>query len=374
MVLSGNSHMFTTRVAGNGLLPFHCATVLDYSTPIDDNELPLFLSVWQNLCFFIDFKRDLTVPAIGNRLSYLDIQTGAQMKEFRERVAVVTGAASGIGRAMAETFIHTGMKVVLSDVDESRLENTVRELKDKGADVLGVPADVSKADQVADLADKTVKAYGVAHVLCNNAGVACNRSHSWEIPASGWEWVFGVNLMGVIHGIQSFLPMMLEKEIDGHIVNTASLFGLVNNFRTMPYCVSKHAVIALSENLHMELEEKNAKVKVSVLCPGPVNTDIGQSPEKIRPQHVPPPPDMNNEEAFLKEAFRIWLQRGLAPEDVARQVLDAIRDEQFYIITHDDANPIIEDRVTRILNRENPVAPPPPKELVEVINELMNKA
>lgn len=294
------------------------------------------------------------------------------MKTFKDRVAVVTGAASGIGRAMAETFINAGMKVVLSDVDEASLEQTVKALKADGATVLGVAADVSQASQVAALADKTVQAFGTPHILCNNAGVNCTRSNSWDIPLEGWQWVLGVNLMGVIHGIQSFLPLMLEQQVEGHIVNTASLFGLANNFLTTPYCVSKHAVICLSENLHLELQSKQAKVKVSVLCPGPVSTNIQQSVERVRPQNVPPRPALSKEEEALKKALDLWIQRGLDPKDVARQVLAAIQQEQFYIITHSDADPQINARIQAILDRKNPEIAPPPDELINIVTEIMS--
>lgn len=293
------------------------------------------------------------------------------MKEFKDRVAVVTGAASGIGNAMTETFIDAGMKVVLSDVDEESLDRNVKRLREKGATVIGVTADVSKADQVVTLADKTVQAFGIPHVLCNNAGVTCNRANSWDIPLSGWQWVLGVNLMGAVHGIQSFLPMMLEQQIDGHIVNTASLFGLVNNFLNTPYCVSKHAVVALSENLHKELQAKNAKVKVSVLCPGPVSTDIEHSVERIRPENVPPPPEISQEQEVLVKAIRLWIKRGLDPLVVGKQVLEAIRNEQFYIITHQDADPEIRQRMQGILDRQNPVLSPPPEEILSIIEEIM---
>ncbi len=175
------------------------------------------------------------------------------MKEFRDKVAVITGAASGIGRGIVESFIEVGMKVVLADIDEERLENSVGSLSDSGAVVLGVATDVSKADQVEALASKTLDTFGAIHVLCNNAGIGYGGRNSWEVPLEAWKWVLGVNLMGVINGIHTFIPIMLGQNTEGHIVNTASIAGLIPNVGNIPYGVSKHGVVALSESMHNEL-------------------------------------------------------------------------------------------------------------------------
>jgi NAD(P)-dependent dehydrogenase (short-subunit alcohol dehydrogenase family) len=295
------------------------------------------------------------------------------MKEFTDRVAVVTGAASGIGRAMSKKFLETGMKVVLADIDENRLESTLNSLKDFGVNLLGVATDVSQADQVEALARKTLETFGAVHVLCNNAGVGYGGHASWEIPLAGWQWILNVNFMGVVHGIHTFMPIMLDQDSEAHVVNTASVAGLVRNIFSIPYGVSKHAVVALSESMHLELLQRNSKIKVSVLCPGPVSTDIFSSSERNRPATVPPPPEPTAEQAFFRRVYETYIERGLDPAEVARQVLDAIRAERFYVMTH-DYNKMIEPRMQDILAAENPDLLPPPPDFMEVYQELMNQS
>lgn len=294
------------------------------------------------------------------------------MKDFKNRVAVVTGAASGIGRGMVHNFVNAGMKVVLADINEEKLNNTVQSFKDSGAEVLGVTTDVSQADQVERLAQKALDVFGAVHVLCNNAGVGYSWRNSWETPLEGWNWVFSVNVMGIINGIHIFMPIMLGQNTEAHIVNTASLAGLIINQSNVPYGVSKHAVVALSESINMELQIRGANVKISVLCPGPINTDIIGSSQRNRPSALPPPPELTEEEAIFLRAFEIWLERGLDPKEVGRQVLDAIREERFYIITH-DFNTIISQRMRNILEKKNPELIPPSQDILDIIDEVKSQ-
>jgi NAD(P)-dependent dehydrogenase (short-subunit alcohol dehydrogenase family) len=296
------------------------------------------------------------------------------MKIFKDRVAVVTGAASGIGRGMVETFIEAGMKVVLSDVDKTRLQTTVETFEDSGAEVLGVHTDVSKPDQVKTLADKTMDAFGAVHVLCNNAGVEIGGRYSWRIPLESWNWVLGVNLMGVINGIHCFLPIMLKQDTEAHIVNTSSIAGLISNSIGIPYGVSKHGVVALSESLYHELQIIGSKVKLSVLCPGSVNTDIMDSSERNRPADIPAPPELSEEQSIFREAFATWIKRGLEPKVVGRLVIEAIKEERLYIITTNDFDRNIQQRMKNILKRKNPVPPQPPKDLMEILREMIRKS
>jgi NAD(P)-dependent dehydrogenase (short-subunit alcohol dehydrogenase family) len=274
---------------------------------------------------------------------------------------------------MAGSFAEAGMKVVLAGVNAERIAKVVEEFKNAGACVLGVPTDVSDAWQVAELARKTLDEFGAVHVLCNNAGVAFGGRSSWETSLEAWKWVLDVNLMGVIHGIHTFLPIMLGQDDEAHVVNTASNSGLVMNSYAVPYGVSKHAVVALSESLHLELMQRNARVKVSVLCPGPVNTDILNASRRNLPESVPLPAEETPEETLLKNAYQIYIERGLDPEEVGRAVLEAIREEQFYVITHDYSS-AIETRMQNILNAKNPESQPPTAELLKIVETLADRS
>jgi len=274
------------------------------------------------------------------------------MKEFRQKVAVVTGAASGMGMAMAERFAAEGMKVVLADVEDEALAAAEHEFRSRGSTVLAVRTDVSKAAEVEHLAARAVEAFGTVHVLCNNAGVGTGGL-AWLQRVADWEWTLGVNLWGVIHGIRTFLPLMLAHGEDGHIVNTASVAGLVSGPFQIPYNVSKYGVVALSEGLHRELALIEARIKVSVLCPGFVHTRIMES-ERNRPVELPLPAVGEAEMAYAA-MMQARVAAGLAPTEVARQVFEAIRDERFYIVTDpDEWKPLVRERMEDILNDRSP--------------------
>jgi NAD(P)-dependent dehydrogenase (short-subunit alcohol dehydrogenase family) len=198
------------------------------------------------------------------------------VKDLRDRTAVITGGASGIGRAMAGRFAAEGMKIVLADVEAEALDRAVEELRGRGAAAVGVRADVSRAGDVEAIAAEAERAFGPVHVLCNNAGVAAGGP-LWKLSEADWAWVLGVNLWGVVHGIRAFVPRMIEHGGEGHVVNTASVAGLAAGPWFGPYCASKHAVVAISETLHHELALTGSAIKVSVLCPGFVKTRIAES-------------------------------------------------------------------------------------------------
>jgi NAD(P)-dependent dehydrogenase (short-subunit alcohol dehydrogenase family) len=274
------------------------------------------------------------------------------MQDFAGRVAVVTGGASGIGLGLAHRFAREGMKVVIGDVEKDALDTAVADLTATGAEVAGVVTDVADAAQVQALADHAIDRFGAIHIACNNAGVG-GGGLSWELSLSTWEWIVGVNMWGVIHGVRTFVPLLMQQP-EAHIVNTASIAGLVAAPFMGPYNASKHAVVAISETLHHELAMNAPHVKVSVLCPGWVNTKIADA-ARNRPAHLREPAEGQPNGA---DVLRGFLAGGMAPETVAGKVLDAIRDQRFWVLTHDDEADFWVDSVNRRLQsvqeRANP--------------------
>lgn len=277
------------------------------------------------------------------------------MKEFKDKVAVITGAASGIGRAIADRCAQEGMKVVLADIEAKALAQTQKEMRAGGATVLAVLSDVSKAADVEVLAQKTLDAFGAIHLLCNNAGVGTGTS-ILESTTKDWEWVIGVNLWGVIHAVRVFIPIMLEQDSECHLINTASMAGLIYGSGLGIYEVTKHSVVSLSEALHFELANRGTKVKVSVLCPGYVNTQIMDS-ERNRPEELRNDPGdvkLNPEHEAAEETLRQTILDGISPDQVADQVFEAIRQDQFYILTHPKMKRLVQKRMENILQERNP--------------------
>ena len=277
--------------------------------------------------------------------------------ELSRRVAVVTGGASGIGRGMAEAFSGVGMKVVIADVERSALEATTDQMRAAGAEVVGVPCDVSRQDSVDDLAKAALDAFGAVHVVCNNAGVGGEVGPTWERSLEDWNWVMGVNLNGVLHGIRSFVPILLDQGEDGHIVNTASMAGLIPGAGT--YGVSKHACVALSESLYTELQPYGPKVGVSVLCPGWVRTRIMES-ERNRPEAPRQDPgDASPLVEIMRKMVENAVGSGLDPREVGDTVVDAVRSRRFYILTHPWKH-MVEHRLQNILQDRTPTGLMPP--------------
>ena len=275
------------------------------------------------------------------------------MEELRGKVAVVTGGASGIGRALARAFGAAGMKVVLADLDEVRMREVEVELAEGGTEVLPVVCDTSLEPSVQALAQATLERFGAAHVLCNNAGVV-GKGDPWSGPMSTWDWVVGVNLYGVIHGIRAFLPIM-EEQGEGHIVNTASMAGLVALPGAAPYNVTKHGVVALSEGLFIELKSSGSPVRVSALCPGFVRTNLmdGQTwQERLGREPAPTSLPMG---VMIDGLLRQGVESGIDPDTVASEVVDAIRTERFWILTHPEMRQSPVERMQRAATQENPV-------------------
>jgi NAD(P)-dependent dehydrogenase (short-subunit alcohol dehydrogenase family) len=279
------------------------------------------------------------------------------VQELRGRVAVVTGAASGIGLALAQRFAAEGMKVVLADVEARALRLAEDELRGKAADLLAVEVDVSKPDDLERLARETYAAFGAAHVVCNNAGVAVMGAVH-EHSLADWEWVLGVNLWGVIHGVRAFVPRMLAGGQDGHIVNTASIAGLTTSPFMSVYNVTKHGVVALSESMYKEFQASGAPIGVSVVCPGLINTNI-MSSSRNRPERFAERGTPGDAARAWSEALAAGLSAGYPPSEVAEQIVQGIRDERFYILpSQPDVTARVTARAQDILALRNPTPRP----------------
>ena len=259
------------------------------------------------------------------------------MKEFKDKVAVITGAASGIGRGIANRASNEGMKIVLADIEKEALYQAEEDLKANGAEVMSVLTDVTKLDDIKLLAQKTLDKYGAVHLLCNNAGVGYymnSTNYLWESPLTDWKWILDVNLWGVIHGIHIFVPIMLKQDFECHILNTASMAGLVPlQLGLGIYGVSKHSIVVLSESLKLELETIGAKIKISTLCPSFVSTKLGES-ERNRPKEIDIETQPNPELETIIKGMQEGVKTGMSPEKVGEIVFRALKDDVFYILPH----------------------------------------
>jgi NAD(P)-dependent dehydrogenase (short-subunit alcohol dehydrogenase family) len=276
------------------------------------------------------------------------------MKELKGKVAAVTGAASGLGRSMALAFAAEGMDVALADVDEVSLSAVQEELLAKDVRAITLKVDVSQAEQVEGFRDQALTRLGGLHVVCNNAGVS-PLGPVWENSVADWQWILGVNLWGVIHGVRAFAPHLIAQD-EGHIVNTASVAGLIAPPGSGAYNVTKHAVVALSESLQHDLRERNSHVGVSVLCPAYVPTRITES-ERNRPRGLPA--SRKSEETLAREALlkKAVTSGKVSADQVAQAVVAAIKGERFYILTHPRIKGAIQARMEDILQDRAPRDP-----------------
>jgi len=274
------------------------------------------------------------------------------MRELKGKVAAVTGAASGLGRAMALAFADEGMHVALGDVTDT--SEVFAEVERKGVAALSMKLDVSRAQEVEAFAELIDQELGGAHVVCNNAGVS-PLGAAWETSLGDWQWILGVNLWGVIHGVRSFVPRLIARN-QGHVVNTASVAGIINPPGSGAYNVTKHAVVALSETLHHDLRERNCAVGVSVLCPAYVPTGIADS-ERNRPTGLEP--TVKSKETLAREALlkKAVASGRLSADDVAKAVVQAVKEERFYILTHPRIKGAIGARMEDIIGERTPRNP-----------------
>jgi NAD(P)-dependent dehydrogenase (short-subunit alcohol dehydrogenase family) len=274
------------------------------------------------------------------------------MKDFADRVAWITGAASGIGLALAHRLAAERMKLVLVDVEETPLREAEAALRGAGATVLALRADVGNAADMETAARAALDRFGVVDLIINNAGVGGGGGPMWQLSESDWRWALDVNLWGVIHAIRLLLPPLLASGREGHVVNTASIAGLTSTPFMGPYTATKHAVVAISECLSKELELASAKVGVSVLCPGFVKTKIGSS-QRNRPREAggaTVTPEMQQFQTALAQL----VDTGVPADTIAATTIDAVRAGRFYVLTHPELAPAIEHRMTQILEQQQP--------------------
>ncbi|MTJ80464.1 MAG: SDR family NAD(P)-dependent oxidoreductase [Telmatospirillum sp.] len=275
------------------------------------------------------------------------------MKEFENKVAVITGAAEGIGKAIAQEAARRGMRLVLADLNEAALAATVEEFERAGTAVVPVTVDVSDEAGVQNLADVAFSRWGTVSLLVNNAGVALAKT-AWTTTAKDWEWVIGVNLYGVTNGLRAFLPRMLEGGEAGHVVNVASIAGLLSEPGLAAYNASKFAVVAVSESLQHDLTLRKAPIKVSVLCPGWVKTRIAEAERHRDPSERS---DLRQEDAATRHvglAMQKAVAEGMEVGEVARATFQAVVEDRFYILTHPKTRDAVRTRMEDVLNDRAP--------------------
>lgn len=271
------------------------------------------------------------------------------MQQFEGRVAVITGAASGIGRGLACKAAREGMKVVLADVEAAALEEAANEVSALGGEIHAVPTDVSRENDVEALAARAFDAFGAVHLLCNNAGVF-QAGVMWQRTQADWDWVFGVNVWGTLNGIRAFVPRMLEQGDEGHIVNTASMAGMLTVAYSSPYVVSKFAAASMTECLAHDLRAAGSSIGVSCLVPGTVDTRIADS-TRNRPDE-PPAEGQAPDHYFVADILREkTAKEGRHPDEVADMVFDAVRAERFWIPTTDSYEQLLQPRFDALLAR-----------------------
>lgn len=275
------------------------------------------------------------------------------MKDFAGKVAVITGAAEGIGRAIAEEAAARGMKLVLADIDTAKLDATTSELRALGADADGLATDVSRAGQVDDLAELAFVRFRKVHLLVANAGVACAKP-VWETTPGDWEWVMGVNLYGVTNVLRAFLPRMMAGGEEGHVVATASMAGLLSLPGMAAYNASKHAVVTVMEGLHHDLALRGSRLGASVLCPGWVKTRISLAERNRTAGETTRLEDLDPVTARVVGSVHQAVAQGIEPSEAAKALFSAVSEGRFYVLTHGNSKSGVKARLEDILHDRPP--------------------
>lgn len=274
------------------------------------------------------------------------------MTQYKGKVAVITGAANGIGRELAKSAAAKGMKLSLADIDAENLKSLIEELSDQGAEVISSIFDVGNYEDMQAFAKKTFTTYGTVDYFFNNAGVAV-VGNIWSMSMKDWKWGFDTNVMGLVHGIKSFIPAMLEQDKEARIINTASVAGLLISPNSPVYVASKHAAVALSEVLNMQLQLTGAKVKASVYCPGFIATDLHNS-DRHRPAELINDPNetyyQSDDYKTKRQAMVDSVTTGIPVQEAVEMLWKALEEDKFYILTHPQYKPIIEGRMQGILS------------------------
>ena len=274
------------------------------------------------------------------------------MRDFEGKVAVVTGGASGIGYAMAERFAAEGMKLVLADIEQEALDRAVADLRGRGADAIGHRTDVASYAHVEALAKRTIERFGKVHIICNNAGVSITGP-TWMMSLDDWRWVWNVNVWGVVHGIKAFVPLLLDHGEEAHIINTGSLASFNGNGDHAPYCSSKAAVLGISQSLYSEMKAMMTNIGVSIACPGMVATRIHES-WRNRPQDDRPWSDREFADGQFRDGSAVFQGRGIAPDAIADSVIEAVKEDRFYVFTGETWPLFLEATLGKAMRGENP--------------------
>lgn len=286
---------------------------------------------------------------------HFEVEGDLIMKDFKDKVMFITGAAHGFGQVIAQAGAQRGMKLALVDIDETALAATAKTIADTGATVITVPADVTKEDEVNAAIDETMKVFGQIDLLINDAGIAL-AGRMWELPTRDWEWILHINVMAQVYTMKKIIPIMMAQKTHGTILNVSSIAGLIDTPGMPAYHASKFASVGLTEATAYDLQRAEADIEMHVMCPGFVQTDLYHTEDHRPAQYRDDQDPYYQSEAFAKgqQVAKYVITNGMPIDTIADTVFKALEDNEFYILTHPEFNPLIQDRVNRIVNHKAP--------------------